>query len=710
MSLIAALGLPTPKNVPKTATAPAAKPAAARVGLAQASEAELLAAMSGIAKSLKDAGAEASTADQRTAFATAQKQLGALVQSAEAARQAARKLGDEHDKEKMLEAAKEKLTEQSREVLKKHLPRVLAGLDAVAKANKKPEDEKAVSAEGKREDTAIVGPGKMGFAAGAKGALKGKDKKGNTVTVDGKFGLKCWVAVTDVPLREQVYEVSFHAVFEIEASLAGKLKKGAGFELSGGKELAISIKHEIEGEAEKDTYVACVQAGKEGGRPELKLAAALDNAKVDDFKALVAAVQSLGGQVGGLQAMSDGDEHEIESTDKGGYGAGYAGKVGIEAGVTKMGSVTRTVRRSGRKWEFEYVAVSQETLSGGVSGQSGAGVGMGVKGSQATQTFTRIVFEVPEDHPQLRQRLEQVAAADSLDKLMALRGACPELKFSVTQGQSEGTGHEVHGMGGPAGVALQYGNERGHTDTEDSDGNRVSTDSGSNERGGLFTVLGEALTGDKKKQDFHGAADQNNVGMGEVGDSTESFGVDDTLKDQGAKVLKEKLGIDTGAKGVDTEKHLKGIELSDADYGKLAALANKPDDWDHVGLYGNNTKTYMLWKDLRKRVAGGKRAAINAALADFEATPATACATSCARRSMAARASRRQSSSSSRRRSPATRTSTSASCASTRWTRSAKPATPSGSRRSGRRPASRSPSSSPRSKSTAPSSTTPASR
>jgi hypothetical protein len=114
-----------------------------------------------------------------------------------------------------------------------------------------------------------------------------------------------------------------------------------------------------------------VKAGKAGSQPELKLAAALDKAKVDDFKALVAAVQSLGGQVGGLQAMADGDEQEIENTEKGGYGAGLAGKLGIEAGVTKMGSVTRTVRRSGKKWEFEYVAVSQETQSGGVFGPVG---------------------------------------------------------------------------------------------------------------------------------------------------------------------------------------------------------------------------------------------------------------------------------------------------------------------------------------------------
>jgi hypothetical protein len=55
----------------------------------------------------------------------------------------------------------------------------------------------------------------------------------------------------------------------------------------------------------------------------------------------------------------------------------------------------------------------------------------------------------------------------------------------------------------------------------------------------------------------------------------------------------------------------------------------------------------MLWKDLRKRVAGGKRAAINAALADFEAAGGQlACATSCARRSAWTAASERRSSSS----------------------------------------------------------------
>ena len=689
MSLIAALGLAPPKSLPKTA--PAAKPPPAETAAAKVSEARLLATMSEVATARKKAIEQAPTGDQKAALATAQKQLGALVKGAEEARQAARKLGDEHDKEKMLDAAKDKLKEQSREVMEKHLPRILAGLDAVSAANKKKEDDKSLSAEGKMEDTAIVGWGKAGFGTGGKGSLAGKDKKGNALTVEGKFGLKCWVGVTEMPLRKEVYEVSFHAAFEIEASLAGKLKQGSGFELSGGKELAISIKHEIEGEARKDAYVDCVKAGKAGAWPELKLAAALDKAQVDDFKALVAAIQSLGGQVGGLQAMADGDEQEIENAEKGGYGAGFAGKFGIEAGVTKMGSVTRTVRRSGKKWEFEYVAVSQETQSGGLSGQSGAGVGMGLKGSQAVQTFTRVVFEVQEEHPELRERLKQVAAADSLEKLKALRAACSELKFSFTQGRSQGGSRQIDWTAGPAGMSLQDGQGRGHTETEDSDGNRVSTESGSNERGGTFNALGDALFGDKKKQDFHGAADQHNVGMGEVGDSTESFGLVDTLKDKGAKLLKDKLGIDTGAKGVDTESHLKGVELSDGDYGKLAELAKKPDDWDHVGLYGNNTRTYMLWKDLRKRVAGGKRAEINAALADFEAAAGNGLR-DIVRAALGVEAGKQKAVEFEfPRRWRATRTCTSASCASTRWRRSAKPVTPSGCARSGRPPASRSP-------------------
>ena len=610
----------------------------------------------------------------------------------------------------MLDAAKDKLKEQSREVMKKHLPRILAGLDAVAAANKKKEGDKALSAEGKMENNAILGSGKAGFGTGGKGSLAGKDKKGNAITVEGKFGLKCWVDVTEVPLRKEVYEVSFHAVFEIEASFAGKLKQGSGFELSGGKELAISIKHEIEGEAKRDAYVDCVKAGKAGTQPELKLAAALDKAKVDDFKSLVAAIQSLGGQVGGLLAMADGDEQEIESNEKGGYGAGFAGKFGIEAGVTKMGSVTRTVRRSGKKWEFEYVAVDQETQSGGLSGQSGAGIGMGLKGSQAVQTFTRVVFEVQEGHPKLRERLEQVAAADSLEKLKALRAACSELKFNFTQGRSQGGSKQIDWTAGPAGMSLQDGQNRGHTETEDSDGNRVSTDSGSNERGGALNALGEALFGDKKKQDFHGAADQHNVGMGEVGDSTELFGLVDTLKAKGAKLLKDKVGIDTGAKGADTEKHLKGVELSDSDTASSPSSRRSPT----TGTTSACTATTP-----RPTCCGRTCASVSPAASAPRSTPrwptsrpplATVCATSCAQRSAAAPASRKRSSSSSPRCWPATRTCTSASCASTRWRTSAKPATTSGCARSGTRPASRSPPSSTRFTRTARPSMTPASR
>ena len=617
MSLIASLGLVPPKSLMKAA--PPARPAAG--GAAKAAEAALLATMADMAKALKAGAAEAGTPEQKAAVEAAQKQLAAVVKAAEDARQAARKLGDETDKERMLEAAKEKLEEKGREVLQKHLPRVLAGLEAVAEGSKKPEKpEKALTAEGKVEDTAIVGLNKMGFGTGGKGSLEAKQKKsGASVKVDGKFGMKCWVDVTEVPLRKEVYVVAFHAVFELEASLAAKLKQGSGLELSKGKELAITIRHEIEGAAKKENYVSCVRAGSPGAFPELKLAAALDQAKFDDLKALVGAVRSLGGQVGGLQAMADGDEQEIEDTDKTGYGAGFTGKAGIEAGVTTVGTVTRTVRRSGNKWEFEFVALDQETQAGGISGQSAQGVGMGVKGSASVQVFTRVVFEVPEDHPQLAQRLEQVAAADSLDKLKALRASCKELKFSFTQGQSVGGSKQIDWTAGPAGIGLQYGQARGRAVTEDSDGNRVATETGSNEHGGVLNALGEALFGDKKKENFEGVSDQNNVGMGDVGEAKESFSLADTLKDKGAKLLKEKAGIDLGAKGVDPEQHLKGVELSDADYDKLAALAKKADDWDHVGLYGSNNKSYFLWRDLRKRVAGGQRAAINAALADFEA-------------------------------------------------------------------------------------------
>jgi hypothetical protein len=616
MSLIASLGLVPPKSLTKAAPPAPPKPSAG----AKAADAALLASMSEFARTLADAAAEAKTPDQTAAVEAAKKQLASLVKGAEEARQAARKLGDEHDKERMLEAAKAKLEEHGKAVLKKNLPRVLAGLEAVAKANEEPpKPEKAVDGEVKMDDTAIVGLNQMGFASGGQGSLEAKQKSsGASVKVDGKFGVKCWVDVTEVPLRKEVYEVAFHAVFELEASLAAKLKQGSGLELSRGKELAIKIKHEIQGAAKKDTYVGCVSAGKAGAFPELKLAAALDQANFDDLKALIGAVQSLGGQVGGLQAMADGDEQEIENKDTTGYGAGFTGKAGIEAGVKKMGSVTRTVKRSGKKWEFEYIDVKQETQSAGVSGQSGAGVGMGIKGAASVQIFTRVVFEVPEDHPKLQERLQQVADADSLDKLKALRASCKDLKFSFTEGRSEGGSKQIDWMAGPVGMSLQDGESRGHSETEDSEGNRVVTDSGSNERGGTMNALGDALFGDKKKQDFHGAADQNNVGMGEVGDSTESFGLLDTLKDKGAKALKEVTGVDVGSKGPATEEHLKSIELSNADYGKLAELAKRAGDWDHAGLYGNNAKTYTLWQGLRKRVAGGKRAEINAALADFE--------------------------------------------------------------------------------------------
>jgi hypothetical protein len=616
MSLIASLGLTPPKSLLGAIPPAPPKPPAGKPG---AGDAALKAAMSEVAKALADAGKQAGTAEQKAALEAAQKQLGPLVKAADEARQAARKMGDEHDKEKFLEAAKEKLTEKSREVMSKHLPRILAGLDAVAAANKKPESDKPVKLDGKMENSAIVGANKMGFGAGGKGSAERKDAKGNTVTVGGKFGLKSWVAVTEKPLLKEVYEVSFHAVFELEASLAGKLKQGAGFELAGGKELAITIKHEIKGTAAKDAYVECVKGGRAGPNPEFKLAAALDKAKFDDLQALIANVQSLGGQVGGLRAMADGDEQEIENTEKGGGSVGLAGKFGIEAGFAKMGSVTRTVRRSGNKWEFEFVAVSQSTESGGVSGQSAAGIGMGIKGAQAVQQFTQVVFEVPEDHPRLEERLKQVAAADSLDKLTALRASCSDLKFRFTVGKSTGDSKTIDFGAGPVGMGLDNSSDRGRSQTEDSDGNKVTTDTGSNARGGSFKALGDSLFGDSKKQSFQGSADQNDVGMGEVGESTEQFGLIDTLKDKGAKALKEKTGIDLGAKGVDPEQHLKGVELSDGDYGKLAALAKKADDWDHVGLYGSSTKAYLLWKDLRKRVAGGKRAEINAALADYEA-------------------------------------------------------------------------------------------
>ena len=102
MSLIASLGLVPPKSLARAA---APKPSAA----ATPAETALLGSMTAFAKTLKDAAAEASTPDQKAALDAAQKQLATLVKGAEEARQAARKLGDERDKEHMLGAAKAKL-------------------------------------------------------------------------------------------------------------------------------------------------------------------------------------------------------------------------------------------------------------------------------------------------------------------------------------------------------------------------------------------------------------------------------------------------------------------------------------------------------------------------------------------------------------------------------------------------------------------------
>jgi len=629
MSLFATLNLKPPKNFQPRGGA--AKPDGAAADPAKA-EAALVQRMNTLFKEAGELSARATTPDQKEAAAAAQKQMAEVMKVAESARKAAQSMKVAADRAEALKVATETMQVQGRKVMEKHLPMVMGAIDlANALSPKKPKedpDRPGWHKEGEVKNKPIISKDALGAGRSVEGALANKDAKGNAITVKGGFGGKSWVDWKEKPLIDPPeYELSFHMSFEVEASLAGKLKSGAGFKIDAGKEIKISITHEVKGQPQKDAYLAAVQGGRGlGGFPELQLADALTHQRVETMQSLMAAVRSLGGSVGGLLDMADGDVVELEGTEKLGASAGangsknfaqLAAKFGVQVGTSRVGTVTRTVKRSGSKWVFEYAASDQSSDNAAASA-SYAGVGGGVAVSQSSQHVVQMSFEVPETHPQLRETLERIAAADSLEALKALRTQLKGVRWTLAEGQAGGSGHGVSAKGAVADVALAFSQERGHAVAETSDGGKLTSESGANKRGGALGVLGQDLVGDSRKQSYTGAADQNNVGTGDLNQTDESF----DIIESGKKLLKSPLAalgvITNDEELLDKKKHQEGVSLSDADFGSLAELAKDKRDWDHFLGYCGDSKSMLAWTEMRQRVIGGNRASINAAFADFE--------------------------------------------------------------------------------------------
>jgi hypothetical protein len=522
-------------------------------------------------------------------------------------------MGSQAESEKLMKAALKKVQDA-----------------AITKLGGTPRPEKAPEAVNKtsRETAtkAIVGANKLGVGREATLAREVDDGKGNKDKRSIGFGGKGWVEVQQVPyVKPERYEVTFQFSAEVKAGASAERKSGGGTErkaaVSASIAVEVSMKHTFDS-AQMQAYVAAVKAGRGSGHAELMLAAAAIQGKADDVRALVAQVRAQGGSASALGGLKDGDELETTLKRQVEGEGGVSGKgVGVQFGVSVSGSLTRNVKKEGGKVLIGLRSSAATSGSAGVGGGAN-GVGMNLAGSRNEQSSEEVVFVIDEKDPKFAEQVRKLMAATSVDAMKRLRGELKGVDSYVTQtaiqGSGQNTGAEVLGVG----LNVFGSNQRGRSETAGPDGKTV-VHSGSNTAGAALSVGGKEVASGRRTDGFVGGRDAGGKGFGQT---TTTSGETDVVGSATAFVNAvtdspgKALGVLTGNEKFMKEKvHQSGVSMSDASYERLVKLAQQGESvW--IKFWAGSMATLQDWRKTRVRIrsAGDDRAAVAAALADFE--------------------------------------------------------------------------------------------
>ena len=491
-------------------------------------------------------------------------------------------------------------------------------------------------------NAAIRGDGKYGGQTDITKSREAEDGKGSKVKVTGAFGGKVWYEKMQVPYVEpKEFEITFH----LDSSVGGGLNRESKSEdgknsLTAGVEVKAELKFTHTRrlpEKEAKAYTDAIDAGQ-GGKgkwKEIQAAGLIVKGSYGEAKALLSQVgKVIEGKGLDLDDLGDGDTKDVTGTAKasgkvGGTAGGAGMSVTLEAGISKNGSVSRTVRRVGITFEITLSAM-QSLGKDGTLGASAEGIGMKHKRTKEEATSEEVTFFIDMKDPRHNEKVTAILAAGNAGQLLALRNRFKDIASIGRKSKNAIEGADTSASA--LGVSLRTNDisAKGESEIIGPDGKKIQVKTGSGTQGMDLSVKGERLVHTRTSEIVAGA-DADNKGFGRSqGKETETDliasakGLYDAVAKRDMATLK---AIKRGDKKLLKEAtEAEGVVLSDASFEKIIKSAANDSAWKKELMkkgWDADAETVKDWMLLRPKIAkaGDSRAEVAELLSQFESKP-----------------------------------------------------------------------------------------
>jgi len=376
-------------------------------------------------------------------------------------------------------------------------------------------------------------------------------------------------------------------------------------------------------EEQKNSYLAAVNGDTASPYQEIEAAKAWSKGNREQAKSILS---QLGGQQPSAQDilnMPEGSSSSFQADTRAEGGVNASAKA-VSVGVSGSVSTQNGWRNEHR--EGRYFLSRSFTVEKGKSFDAAAGPGlwsMGYRADSSTTHTTTANFEVKDDDSEVRAKITAITSAHSMDDLGKLALSRKDLGGSLTVTTGTSSGGTIKVGAADDKVALEMGEEGFKSDsvTRDAEGNESHTFEGGSQDSMKFRFKGHEGPGVANRSSIRTTVDPHGKASGEtLGENTETD-VTASLKQAASHPF---ATGQAGARGdtqaiVKKSTDIKGMNLQDQNYDRLAQLSERADLWSKEGSYFG-PKDYVAWMKLRPSIekAHGNREVIAKLLQNFK--------------------------------------------------------------------------------------------
>lgn len=449
-------------------------------------------------------------------------------------------------------------------------------------------------------------------------------KLGASAAVDGR----CTVNVTQVSTVPPKYAIV------LTISLGGKVgvSGGAGSSRSGSVSgsasgsVTATFSH-LMNETDAAEYLAVLdkpgQAISSGAYREFTI---LKTAMVEGDDAAAAALRGLQAGLladpGAANQMQEGDSATIKAEGKVGGAASLGGKgggksVGVSGGASASASFTWSVAKKGGMVVLTGTPAGGSSWSAGATGAYGVGSG-GYSHESTSSGSDKFTFTLDPQSAGYEALYHQIIASASRDELARIVAEHPEVAGTSKATESHGSTDKTEAGIGPFSLGMTSGSARTSSVTTDNTGKVTElTEEGSGSGGASFSVGGVEVASYNETGTISTTVGSDKTASGDVNVTKSETDLGDTWDQFVDSPLASLVGLVTGSTKVAQHSDVAGMTLSDADYATIAAAAHGDlGYWQKVLTTLRDVDDWNACRD-RIRNAGGDRAAMAKALADF---------------------------------------------------------------------------------------------